>query len=281
MSDFEGKTIAITGATDGIGRLTARRLAERGATLVVHGRDQAKLDATLEELRAAAGRDGAGRIHGYRADYAVLAEVRAMAERILADHPRIEVLINNAGVGAGPKGNTRRALSADGHELRFQVNYLAHVLLTRLLRPALEAARPARVINVASAGQAPIDFDDVMLERGFDGMRAYCQSKLAMIAWSFDLAEDLADRGITVNALHPGSLLDTKMVRESFGPGSPVEEGVEAELYLATTPDLEGVTGRYFDVKRESAPKPQAKDRKARARLREITDDLLAGKRPA
>jgi NAD(P)-dependent dehydrogenase (short-subunit alcohol dehydrogenase family) len=277
MTDLDGRTIAITGATDGIGRLTAIRLLERGATLLVHGRNQAKLDETVEDLR---GRAEPDRVRGLRADYSLLGDVRAMAERIVADCSRIDVLINNAGIGAGPKGEARRATSSDGHELRFQVNYLAHVMLTRVVLPALERAaepgRPARIVNVASAAQAPIDLDDVMLERRYDGMHAYSRSKLAMVAWTFDLAEELADRGITANALHPGSLLDTKMVRESFGrPGNPVEEGVEAECHLAAAPEPAEVTGRYFDRTMPAEPHPQAKDPKARARLRALTEELL------
>jgi NAD(P)-dependent dehydrogenase (short-subunit alcohol dehydrogenase family) len=123
------------------------------------------------------------------------------------------VLINNAGVGAGPRGRERRELSADGHELRFQVNHLAPFLLTHLVLPILRVAAPARVVNVASIGQAPLDFDDLMLECGYDGFRAYCQSKLAMVMATFELAARLDPGEVTVNALHPGSLLDTKMVR--------------------------------------------------------------------
>lgn len=272
MRDAEDRIVLVTGATDGIGRLAARGLAAAGATVLVHGRDSARIDETVAALRAV---PGAGDVAGYRADFARLAEVRDLAEAVAAAWPRLDVLLNNAGAGAGTPGEPRRE-SADGHELRFQVNYLAPVLLARLLRPALERGRQARVVNVASIGQSPIDFDDAMLERGYDGWRAYRQSKLALIMASFDLAAELAEDGVTVNALHPGTLLDTKMVRESVGKAlGPVEDGAEAELHLALDPALAGVTGRYFDRLSEARAHDQAYDPEARARLRALTDALL------
>ena len=266
-------TILVTGATDGIGRLTALRLAETGATLLLHGRTSGRVDAVVTEARETAGDE---RVHGVVADFAALAAVRDMAARITAAHPRLDVLINNAGVGLGGRSGVPRELSRDGHELRFQVNYLAPILLTRRLLPSLVAAAPARIVNVASLGQAAIDFDDVMLERGFDGFRAYRQSKLALVMATFDLAAELAGSGVTVNALHPGSLLDTKVVREAFGEarGKP-EEGAAAEVALATAADFDGVSGRFFDQTVEARALDQAYDDEARRRLRDITDRLI------
>jgi len=207
----------------------------------------------------------------YRADLSSLAEVRALAAQVERENDRLDVLVNNAGIGtAGPREESR-----DGYELRFAVNYLAGFLLTRELLPLLKHSAPARVVNVASAGQMPIDFDDVMLERSYSGVQAYCQSKLAQVMFTFDLAPELWDRGVTVNALHPATFMPTKMVREAGAePASSLEQGVEAVRRLVVEPELEGVTDRYFDGQRESRAHPQAYDADARRRLRELSEQL-------
>ncbi|MDQ3409699.1 MAG: SDR family NAD(P)-dependent oxidoreductase, partial [Actinomycetota bacterium] len=219
--DLTGRTILITGATDGLGRQLALDVAGAGATVLAHGRRQERLDALTGELGAGA------RVQTYLADLASLAEVRSLADAVAADHDALHVLVSNAGVGAGDE----RLLSRDGHELRFAVNHLAGFLLTRRLLGLLRSGAPSRVVNVASVGQAAIDFDDVMLDHGFSGSRAYAQSKLAQIISTFDLAEDLAGDGVTVNALHPATLMDTTMVREAFGRArTTVREGADAAL---------------------------------------------------
>jgi NAD(P)-dependent dehydrogenase (short-subunit alcohol dehydrogenase family) len=263
--------ILVTGATDGLGKRVAFELAASGATVLLHGRSRERLGATLEEARKGTGSEKLG---SYLADLSSLGEVRALAEQVLAEQDRLDVLINNAGVIAG-----ERRESADGYELTFAVNYLAHFLLTHLLLPLLRA--PARVVNVASAGQSPIDFDDVMLERGYGGMKAYTQSKLAQVMFTFELAERLRDSGVTVNALHPASLMNTKMVRKTFGRSmSTVEEGAEATVRLAISPELEGVTGRYFDGTREGRADPQAYDERARKRLWALSEELCSTPSP-
>jgi NAD(P)-dependent dehydrogenase (short-subunit alcohol dehydrogenase family) len=272
MRPLEEQTVLVTGSTDGLGKALARELAGRGATVFLHGRSSERLDDSLRELRDATGSD---RLRGYLADFASLDEVRRLAGDLERDSTRLNVLVNNAGVGAGNRG--AREESADGLELRFAVNYLAPFLLANLLLPLLMRSAPARIVNVASAGQAPIDFDDVMLERGYDGMHAYAQSKLAQIMFTFDLAERLRAAGseVTVNALHPASLMNTKMVYESFGyTMSTVEEGVEATLQLAISPDLDGVSGRYFDRPRETRAHEQAYDPEARRRLWQLSEQL-------
>ena len=199
-----------------------------------------------------------------------------MAAHIAAAHPRLDVLINNAGVGLGGRFGIPRELSRDGHALRFQVYYLAPVLLTRRLLPLLVAAAPARIVNVAARGQAAIDFYDVMLERGFDGFRAYRQCKLALVMATFDLAAELAESGVTVNALHPGSLLDTNIVREAFGEAcGDADEEAAAEVALATAAEFDGVSGCFFDQTTEARALDQAYDEEARRRLREFTDRLI------
>ncbi len=228
----------------------------------------------LAEIRQATGND---RLRYYNADLSSLAEVRQLARAVAADHSRLDVLINNAGLGAGPRGGEGRETSADGFELRLAVNYLAPFLLTRLLLPLLrqsaENGGEARIVNVASVAQQELDFDNPMLARGYDGMRAYAQSKLALVMFTFDLAEDLAGSGVTANVLHPASLMDTKMVREWFGsPSSTVEEGAQAVERLAVSADLHGVSGEYFDRERRARANAQAYDPAARRRLREMSE---------
>lgn len=274
MKPLAEQTILITGATDGIGRGTASALARQGAHLVLHGRDREKLAAVRESIAAETGND---RLQSYSGDFAVLTDVRRLGEAVADDHDGIDVLINNAGVGRDGPEDEGRTLTADGFELRFQVNHLAPFLLEQLLLPRLKAAAPARIVNVASAAQAEIDFDDMMLEKGYSGMRAYSQSKLAMIMATFELAARLDPAEVTVNALHPGSLLDTKMVREGFGtPMEPVETGIEAEVHLATAPELAGVTGQYFDETRKARAHKQAYDDKARKTLWELSERWIA-----
>ncbi len=270
MKAIEEQSILVTGATDGIGRGAAAELARRGATVLLHGRDGARAAQTRDAIAAETGSE---RLETYVADFASFAEVRRLAHEVSARHERLDVLVNNAGIGRGPPGRQSREESADGYELRFQVNYLAPFLLQHLLLPLLRRAAPARIVNVASVGQAPIDFDDVMLERGYDSMHAYCQSKLALVMASFELARRVDPGEVTVNALHPGTLLDTKMVREGFGaPMGPVETGIEAEVHLATAPELDGVSGEYFDRTRRARAHAQAYDAAARRKLWQLSE---------
>jgi NAD(P)-dependent dehydrogenase (short-subunit alcohol dehydrogenase family) len=260
MRDAVGKTMLVTGATDGLGWHVARELAANGATVLVHGRNQERLEAILEEVR---GQAGGGEVRSYLADLSSLAAVRGLAERVLADEGRLDVLVNNAGIIS-----RERRVSEDGVELTFAVNYLSHFLLAELLLPLLRDSAPARIVNVASAGQSPMDFSDPMLEREYDAMRAYSQSKLAQIMFTFELAERERNAGLTVNALHPASLMDTRMVHESFGYTlSTVEEGSDAVVRLAVSSEVEGVTGAYFDGTSEARADRQAYDPQARERL--------------
>jgi NAD(P)-dependent dehydrogenase (short-subunit alcohol dehydrogenase family) len=275
---LDEQVILVTGATDGLGRGVAHRLAEAGATVLVHGRDDERGAATVREIAEATGNP---RLEWHRADLASLADVRALAKQVTAEHDRLDTLVNNAGIGSTLPGDGERMESDDGYELRFQVNYLASYLLTRLLLPVIERSAPARIVNVSSAGQAPIDFDDVMLERRYDGTTAYCQSKLAQILFTIDLAGELTGTGVTVNALHPGTYMPTKMVRHAgVTPVTSLESGIDAVTRLIADPALDGVTGRYFDGRRESRPHPQAHDESARQRLRSLSD-RLTGLTPA
>jgi NAD(P)-dependent dehydrogenase (short-subunit alcohol dehydrogenase family) len=267
---LNGKICLVTGSTDGVGRHVALELGAAGATVLVHGRSRERAEQVISEIR----KRGNGSAIFYPADLASFQEVRELAETVRRNHERLDVLINNAGIGSRSGGPQRRT-SADGHELRFAVNYLAGFLLTRLLLPLIVPSAPARIVNVASAGQFPIDFDDVMLTRGYDGGRAYTQSKLAQVMFTFDLARELEHTGVTVNCLHPATYMDTTMVRETgVSPISTVKEGADAVLNLALSDDLSGKTGLYFDRQRISRANAQAYDETARRRLRALSLQL-------
>src|SRR5215211_1325929 len=269
----ERRTIVITGATDGLGKGLANELAPSGARLILHGRSEEKGQALLEELAPKA----TGELIWRRADLSSLEEVRDLADA-LNEEDRIDVLVNNAGIGTARP----REESEEGYELTFAVNYLAPFLLTRQLLPLIQRSAPARIVNVTSAGQAPIDFDDVMLERGYSGVQAYCQSKLALVMFTFDLAEELEGSGVTANCLHPGTYLPTNMVRQAgVEPVTSLEDGIAATNRLISSPEVDGINGHYFDGTSESAPHPQAEDPEARRRLRELSSELTGIQIPA
>ena len=274
MQRSDISTALVTGATDGVGRVVARQLGAAGLRVLVHGRDAGRGEGVVRDIRQAG-----GEAEFIAADVASLAQVRGLAASVANKADRLDLLINNAGIGSAGPG---RQVSADGHELRFAVNYLAGFLLTRLLLPQLRENAPARIINVASAGQQAIDFDDVMLTRGYSGSRAYCQSKLAQILFTVDLAAELEGSGITVNALHPATYMNTTMVRQAgVTPWSTVVQGAQAILNLATSPALADVSGRYFDGLHEARAQAQAYDGNARGRLRALSFQLTGLSDPA
>ncbi len=264
-----GQVVLVTGSTDGLGHEVALRIAALGAHVIVHGRNVERGQGVVAEIE----RDGRGSARFYRADLASLAEVRELAAAVLRDYDRLDILINNAGIGsASPNG---REVSRDGHELRFAVNYLSGFLLTHLLMDRLVASAPARIINVSSLAQTPIDFDDPMLEHGYTGGRAYAQSKLAQILFSFDLAEALANRNVFVGVLHPATYMNTTMVaRAGVEPRTTVAEGAEAVMQLVTSTDL--VSGQFFNGLRPARANAQAYDAEAREKLRTLSR-LLTG----
>ena len=271
--------ILITGATDGLGRALAGRLAADGATLILHGRDRRKLDRAADEIGGTAGTD---RPRTVLADLAELAQVRRLAADVRQATGRLDVLVSNAGIGGGePDGHNRRT-SADGYELRFAVNYLAGFLLTLELLPLLQASAPARIVNVASLGQYPLDFSDLMLERGYSGIRAYGQSKLAQIMSGFELAGRMPASEVTVNSLHPSTYMPTKIVLDEVGHSiDSLDEGVDATRRLVSDPALAQVTGRFFDRARETRANAQAYDARARAELWNRSLQLTGQAEPA
>ncbi len=271
MALLDGKVVLVTGATDGLGRALAADLARSGATVLVHGRDPGRIAETVREVRAAAD-DGSDRVRAYQADLASLAGVRALAEEVIAAEPRLDVLVNNAGVGATVPGDGARQESADGYELRFAVNYLAGYALTKRLLPLLRRSAPSRVVNVSSLGQQAIDFGDVMMAGGYDGARAYRQSKLAQILFTIDLAAELDLTGVTVNALHPATFMPTKIV--TGATASTVAQGVEATMRLITAPAAQTGSGRFYNGLAEGRPDDQAYDPEARRQLRDLSAKL-------
>jgi len=275
MTESNGKTALITGSTDGVGRVVAKRLAGSGWRVLVHGRDRERGEALVAEIKAAG-----GAAEFLSADLSSMAEVRRLADAAQKATRRLDLLINNAGLGSGASRTTRRT-SADGHELLFAVNYLAGFLLTHLLLPLVKKSTPARIVNVSSLGQQAIDFDDVMLTRGYSGTRAYCQSKLAQVMFTLDLSEQLKGSGVTVTALHPATFMNTKMVTGlGMTPRSTVEDGAAATFRLASSDEVEGDTGVFFNQFSLGRANDQAYDAAVRRRLWSLSL-RLAGLQPA
>lgn len=263
------QVVLVTGSTDGLGREVALRVARTGAHVIIHGRNEERGRAVVSEIQT----EGIGSAAFYAADFGSYQQVRDFAAEIERDYDRLDVLVNNAGIWLGGPTGDERMLSSDGHEMHFQVNYLSHFLLTELLKPLLVQSAPSRIVNVASAAQTPVEFENVMLERGYNGSRAYGQSKLAQILMTVDLAEELRDENVMVTALHPATLMDTELVREAgVAPRTSIGEGADAVMQLITSDQVE--SGRYYNGLNAARPNAQAQDTTARARLREISREL-------
>jgi NAD(P)-dependent dehydrogenase (short-subunit alcohol dehydrogenase family) len=268
------KTVLITGATDGLGKLVAQRMAARGDRVLLHGRNPAKGKAAVDDIRKATGNSD---LHYFNADLASLQQTHELAAAILKSQPRLDVLVNNAGIGPIAADSPRRE-SPEGNELFFAVNYLSGCVLARELSPLLRKSTPARIINVASIGQQALDFDDVMLKKGYDDARAYRQSKLAQIMFTIDLADELKDSGITVNCLHPATLMNTAMVKNSKvlpAAMTTVEQGADALEQLILSPKLATVTGTFYNSMEPGQANDQAYDAAARKKLRDLTNALI------
>jgi len=264
-----GRTVMVTGATDGIGKETARQLAGRGARLLLHGRDPGRAAAARRDICATTGNDD---VQVVLADFTSLAQVRALAAQVRALTDRLHVLVDNAGVY-----QERRHLTEDGLETTFQVNHLAPFLLTNLLLEPLLAAAPARVVVVSSAvhQRAPVDLNDLQGARRYDGYSAYGLSKLGDLLFTYELAERLSGTGVTVNALHPGAV-STKLLHAGFraSGGATLAEGARTAVYLAASPDVEGVTGGYFVDERRTTSSPASCNRELRAAFWKLSECL-------
>lgn len=261
------RIILITGATGGLGRELAREYASEPGHLILHGRNNDKLRLLEVELSKSS-----ADITTIQADFSELSEVERFAGDVAKLTESISVLVNNAGIGQG-QGDEREE-SADDFELRLAVNHLAPFALTLRLLPQLRAGAPARVVNVASAAQEPIDFDDPQLARGYSGSRAYAQSKFAMVATGFHLAKQLPAEEITVNSLHPATLMPTTMVTEGWGHTvDELSTGVAATRNLIESPDLTGVSGRYYFKQEEGEALPESYDEQLQQRLWQLSEE--------
>jgi len=273
-----GRVCMVTGANSGIGRVTAEELAGMGATVVMVCRNRSRGESALSKIRAKTG----GSVELLLADLASLDSVRRLADEFRRSHDSLQVLVNNAGRVA-----VRRSVTADGFETTFQVNYLSHFLLTRLLLDSLKKGAPSRIVNVSSASHygGSIPLDDLQLTKGYRVMKAYGQSKLAQVLFTYELSRRLAGTGVTANCLHPGAVA-TNIWGSAMGPFSFIgkinklllispTKGAETQVYLASSPEVEGVTGRYFDDKREKRSSDVSYDEKLGAELWEKSSAMV------
>ena len=282
MDGMDGKVCLVTGATRGIGRVAARELARRGATVLIVTRDPGRGRDTAEEIRRDAGRE----VTVLEADLASQASIRRLAGEVRRHTDRLHVLLNNAGAVY-----TRRQVSPDGRELTFALNHLGYFLLTNLLLDLLRKGAPSRVVSVASEShrRAHIEWDDLDCQRGYRAFKAYGQSKLANILFTRELARRLEGSGVTANCLHPG-VVATGFGRNNRGPfgivmalvapllASPAE-GADTAVWLATAPEVATVSGRYFIRRQPIAPAPAAQDMVAARRLWEVSEALTRAAR--
>jgi NAD(P)-dependent dehydrogenase (short-subunit alcohol dehydrogenase family) len=285
--DMRGKTVLITGATNGIGKVTALEIAKMGASVVIVGRNRSRTEAVASEIKAAAGNNAVDILIG---DLSSMADVRRVADEFKQKYQRLDVLINNAGAVF-----SNRQESVDGYEVTFALNHLSYFLLTNLLLETLKASAPSRIINVSSDAHrgASLDFDDLQTIKsyGMGGFGAYSRSKLANVLFTYELAQRLAGTGVTANVLHPG------LVATGFGHNNNVlmglamsviqrlfaltpEQGAETTVYLASSPEVEGVTGKYFDKSKAVQSSSQSYDKDSARRLWEVSESMVGLKSP-
>lgn len=278
-NEMKDKVVLITGATNGIGKITALELAKKGAKVVIVGRNAAKTAATLSEIRSQSGNSG---VDSLLADLSSQAQVRSLAEEFKQKYQRLDVLVNNAGAVFSQRQET-----VDGYEMTFAFNHLSCFLLTNLLLDLVKASAPSRIVNVSSAAHTfgPLNFDDLMSTHyGMAGFKAYGQSKLANVMFTYELARRLEGTGVTVNVLHPG-VVNTgfgknnqgimNLALKVFGLFSLTpEQGAQTSIYLASSPEVAGVSGKYFDHCKPVASSKASYDQAAQNRLWEISEKL-------
>jgi NAD(P)-dependent dehydrogenase (short-subunit alcohol dehydrogenase family) len=284
---MQGKAVLISGATQGIGKAAAIAIAKMGAQVSIIARDPVRAEVARGEIAAAGGSDN---VEVYVGNLASLADIRRVAAEYRAKHQRLDVLINNAGAFF-----TERHLSPDGYELTFATDHLNYFLLTQELLPLLKASAPARIVNVASdahrMGITGLDFADLQAEKSFAGFKVYGRAKLANILFTRELARRLQGTGVTANSLHPG------VIASGFGKGNSAlwdfvfrlggvfmttpEKGARTTVYLATSPEVEGVSGQYFAKSKATKPSAAAQDDAAAKKLWDVSEQLVAAKKAA
>src|SRR5258708_11954878 len=281
--NMNGKICLVTGATNGIGKVVAQALAQMGVTVIIVGRNAEKCAAVVSEIRQATGNQ---KVEALIADLSVMADVRRLADQFKAKYSKLDVLINNAG---GIYWN--RHVTPDGFELTFALNHLSYFLLTDLLLDTLKASAPARIVNVSSDAHkgAHLNFDDLQSERNYSALPVYSRSKLANVVFTYELARRLSGTGVTANVLHPG------LVRTGFGhnlgaiPSAiyglfqrfvaiSAEQGAQTSIYLATSPEVENITGKYFEKSKAVPSSPASYDESSWTRLWEASEKMLAAK---
>ena len=269
MNTIKDKTILITGSTDGIGKQTAIELAQTGANVIIHGRNQQRTKSVYEAIKDKTGNDS---IDYFVADLSSLEEVRGLSDNIHDKYEKIDVLLNNAGVF-----EPERIITKDGFERTFAVNHLAHFLLTDLLMDLIEKPDSGRIINVSSMAHASdLDFDNLQGEQHYDGYTAYSYSKLCNILFTYHLARKLSDTNITANCLHPG-VIGTKLLRAGWGiGGGSLKEGCRTSVYLATSHEVENVSGKYFVNNRQANPASISYDVSIQNRLWKLSEELVS-----
>jgi len=267
--DPDQQVVLITGSTGGLGREVALRVAATGAHVIIHGRNVERGNEVVAQVT----QDGKGSARFFRVDLADLNAVHEFAKTIRKNYDRLDILINNAGIATTRSGG--REVSSDGYELMFAVNYLSGFLLTRELLTLLIDSAPSRIINVASVAQAALDFDNVMLEKDYRGMKAYAQSKLAQIMFTIDLSLELQGTGVMAVSLHPATMMDTDMVVEDLGmePRTSVHEGADALMHLVTGSDL--VSGQYYMGLNPGRARDQVYDTAAREQLKILSEKII------
>ena len=278
--NMHGKICLVTGATNGIGKAAAQALAQMGATVVIVGRSALKTAQLVEEIRAASGNQN---VDSLLADLSSQQDVRRLADEFMSKYEHLHVLLNNAGGTF-----MTRQISVDGIEMTFALNHLAYFLLTNLLLERMKASAPARIINVSSDAHSggKIEFDNLQGERSYSGIGPYGNSKLANILFTIELAHRLEGTGVTVNALHPG------LTSTGFGKNNPgiimkimgviipliarsPEKGAETSIYLATSPEVQNITGKYFVNRKITQPAPQAADRDVARKLWDVSAEMV------
>lgn len=262
------KNVFITGATDGIGKQSAIELAGKDYHVIIHGRSDDSVNQAIEDIRKESGKDD---IAGYSGDFEVLSEVKDLADKVKKDYDNLDILVNNAGIF-----QKERELTKDGFEKTFQVNYLAHFLLTHLLMDLLENAEKARVVNVSSMVHATaIDFDNLQGEQSFSGSAAYGLSKLCNVLFTHKLAREKRGSNVTSNCLHPG-VISTKLLKKNYGDiGAAVEEGAQNIIYVATSDAIEGVSGKYFVNQMPQSSATVTYETNVQDKLWEVSQEML------